>query len=343
MLSNSITFLSSRSRGMNQDLNLLKEYFLQNMENPNFRYFVKNELVKDALVKKGITKNKQNFYQPDSPCISIDVSFPRKKLAGMENGKRILLALPFDYQFEKALDKEASPEQKKLDTYMRYTDIFAFSPFTYDLTQNVYDTENNNIVKDICFPFAWEINQTERCKEVRETFEHYFPDCKGKRIISILTTLKRKKENEEYLNNFDLKEFLKKLDEDCFVFTNNTLLLEQAANMDAKYRKSFGFIDRVLPTPDLLYFTDTLITNHSIYASYFASKRKPIYFLEYEELAFEQYIKKHYPDLYVTAEELMEKSVSNLEMSNEQIKVCEMLSYAPNKDPRGKILNIVNN
>ena len=87
----------------------------------------------------------------------------------------------------------------------------------------------------------------------------------------------------------DVKQWMKELGEEWFVFTNSEILMENAFSMGNQYKKSFGYVNRILPVPDLLYATDVLVTNNGRLASAFSILEKPLYVCRYNKNYFEKY------------------------------------------------------
>ena len=91
---------------------------------------------------------------------------------------------------------------------------------------------------------------------------------------------------------------MKELGEEWFVFTNSEILMENAFSMGNQYKKSFGYVNRILPVPDLLYATDVLVTNNGRLASAFSILEKPLYVCRYNKNYFEKYVSLKYPEMY---------------------------------------------
>ena len=97
-----ITFLSSRGRGLSNDLALVKNFFTnQTSEEIMLRYYLNNELHKNPLAGHGYRRAKKTFCQGMSNAICVDASLSTNLNNLAPEGKRILLAVPYDYQFKK--------------------------------------------------------------------------------------------------------------------------------------------------------------------------------------------------------------------------------------------------
>lgn len=305
MIYTNITFLSSRKRGMNIDMKLIKDYLERTMDHINFRYFLESELNKNYMVKMGRQAAKKNFIHEKDNVICIDGSLTND--LGKGEGKRILLALPFGYQFEKAISREENPDMGLLNNFKGFNYILSPSPFTSDILRKIYKLDGIKLIENVYAPFTWQISRPKFQEEVKDQFSVYYPSIKGKKTLSILTTGKLEENKKNWCENFNLEDLLKNLGEEWFVFTNDSCILEQAVMLPARYINSFGYINHVYPPRNLLYFSDILVTNSSIYATYFVPCKKPVYCLKYNDNCFEQYIAKHHPDIYLKSLEELEE------------------------------------
>lgn len=336
-----ITFLSSRSRGMSPDLKLVKSSLSAISDSVVFRYYVNNEVSANYMVKQGVQYAKNRFCQDLSHIICIDGSLPAKLETSDAANHRLLIAAPYDYQFKNALSLNAAEKPAPLKTFRQFTHILPGSPFTRELLQNAYALDGAQLLDQVCTPLAWDINQADSIQTVRDAFLPYFPQMRGKKILSILTAGKPDKDAPHPFEQFDLKKLVKALGEDWFLFTNNPELMECAASMSAAYSRSFGYVDHVQPSWHLLYLSDTLITNHSMLASCFASRRRPVYCLQYKENAFETYVRQTYPELMVTAETIFTKNdLMEGAFTDAHQRFCRTFSYAPETNPLEVIQNL---
>lgn len=342
MASAKVTFLSSRGRGICPDLGLVKDYLSQNMEKVELRYFINNELVKNHFVKRSVRLAKEKFCEEPTNIISVDVSLDGKMKLPVSDNSKIMLALPYGYQFEQAVktkDKQDIPLRK---TYKKYTHILAPSPFSYELFKKLYVWDDMELIDGVCSPLAWDINQHESQQKIFEQLKWYFPGIENKKILTIAVDGKVRQTHKEKYEEFDLRQFLEQLGEDWFVFTNCRELMQLSATLPARFTNSFAYIDRVFSTTKLMYVTDVLLTNSSLLASCFASKRKPLYCLEYNDANIEKYIKEEYPMFYLgSIGEILENKTAVDELSEEHKKFCQMLSYGTSVNPCEVIKNIL--
>ena len=158
--------------------------------------------------------------------------------------------------------------------------------------------------------------------------EFYFPKSKGKKIISIITTVT--KSNKQ---SIDIKSFLDSLDEEYFVLTNCIYVFEQSAEISNDYSERLGYIN-------VLYISDCLSTNIGRYAATFCSTKKPIFCLKYRNNAFEKYMNREFKKLYIDSVD--EKTVNRLFCNEaEQKGFQDYFSYDSNENPCEIIKSII--
>ena len=335
MASTNISFLSCRGRGMSYDMNLIHTHLSQIISDAEFRYFVTNEVSSNYMVRQGITASKKIFCKKIENLICTDISLTNQMDISTSKGKRVLVAVPFGYQFEKAVLYEEKQEKK--DTLKNFSHILVSSPFTKSVFEKNYNLEGVEILDGICSPFAWEINQEECRQQRKEELSFYYPELTGKKVLAIMTNGKLSAKKKEEWDAFDFKQFIDQLDENWFILTNCKQVLNASSKLSNQYKTRLGFVSNLLSGADILYVADTLITNNSMYASCFASRRKPLYCLEYSNTNMEKYVQKNFKDAYL--ESLADFSFEN-NLEKTDLTFCEHLSYLPEKDPYEVIKNI---
>lgn len=342
MSDKSITFLSNRGAGLNADLNLLEKNLVKMMGKDGFssRFFLKNERRKNPMARQGIERAKIEFCRELANVVCADASLAK----GMkfQEGVRILLASPYDYQFKNdMLLKKKGKHGTGWKTFRRFTHVVPGCPFTARLMKEGYYMERTELLEDICLPFVWEINRPERQREVREQIGFYFPAVEEKKVLALL--LNREKESRRnFLKNFDLRAFLDCLGEEWFLYTNVEELMESAYALSARYRDSFGYVKRIMSEQDILYVADAMVTNNGRYAGYFASRHKPLYCLKYRRSNFEKYMKAAHPAMYLgNFGELMQADFSGEGVPVGQKEFDSLFAYSELRCPYdviGKLL-----
>lgn len=339
MTSTNISFVSSRKRGMTPDLMLVKDYLCRNIKEVSFRYFTKSELSGNYMYRRGVRYAKTEFCKNLSHALSVDASIPVNLDKNALGGKRILLAIPYNYQFA---DYNSGVRATLKKTYSSYTHVFTFSPFARELLKNRYQLDGVEIIDGFSSPLAWDINQAKKQEQVKDEIKAYFPGIKDKKVLAILVTGNRDEENQPYDEELDLKCFIDQLGPEWFVATNCPHLVEKAFSLGDKYRDSFGYTRNLFSNHKFLYIADALVTNMSMLASSFASRRKPFYSLEYVGNSFETYVKNEYPSLYLKKLDGLLEMLSGKETyTDENIRISERLSYSPFENPCEKIQNLI--
>lgn len=300
-----ISFISTLRHGMNVDLKLLKDYLAQTIEGVSFRYYINDGERGNLMVQNGLADRKRNFCRHMTHGICIDESLPDQCVFQDEKAKRILISLPFEAQFKKLDYLETSGKEMTKTNLSNFTHIIATAPFQENLLRECYQLGDTKIIRDAASPYVWDINQHKKQQDIKKKFEYYYPGLKEKKVLAVLTAGKTPKQDKDPFAEFDLESFARMLGEEWFLITNNELLLEHYAILSSKHVHICGYVNQLLPPRDLLYFSDVLVTNSSMYAYYFISRRKPFYCLNYKNNYFEKFIHRVYPELYLQAPEQM--------------------------------------
>lgn len=336
MASINISFLSCRGRGMSYDMNLIHTHLSQIIPDAEFRYFVTNEVSSNYMVRNGISASKKAFCKKAENLICTDISFNNKTPIASQDGKKILVAVPFGYQFEKAI----LPDDKIVvkNTLRAFSHILVPSPFTKTVFEKNYNWDGIKMIDEVCSPFAWEINQPQCRDAIRKQLTFYYPEMEGKKILVISTTGKLSPNKQNEWASFPIRNFIDQLDDGWFILTNCKELLNASSALPNHYKSKLGFVSKLLPGADLLYVADALVTNNSMYASCFASRKQPIYCIEYSNTNMEKYIKQHYPQIYLDnlADLFLKKDLTDIDSD-----FCEHFSYSADRNPYDAIKNIL--
>lgn len=327
-----ISFVSSRKRGFNPDMMALKESLSEASGNYSFRYFLKSDQTGNFLVNKGVSFEKKSFCNNAKNLICIDDSLP-ETMAEDQDLKKILFAIPYDYQFKSLVDSKAD---KKNTDFKKYSHIFTGSKFVSDLLKHQYDVSGVTLIEDICHPMGWSIAHEENQKTVFERFFTFWPGMKGKKILSIITSGKQTAENA-FQTEVDLRGLLDAIREDWFVLTNDSGLHELAQALPIEYADAFGYMKDISVPNKLLYVTDLLVTNSSYFATTFAAKRKAFYWIRHDNTGFEQYMDQRYPEMDFA--QVIKAGLQDLEKVNKEL--CEYFSYEPQINPCGKLMELL--
>lgn len=305
MQNNSITILSSRGRGISADLSLMRTHL--NRENDSshitFRSFSKNERSVSDVQSQGAAKLRRKFCEDAVNVICIDASLTGK--ITHPEGKRLLLAAPYDYQFKNFLMLEK--KELHINTLKKFTHIIPGSPFTEKLLRSAYRLEGIEMIGNTALPLAWDLCQPGQQKKQTDKIAFYYPEIEKKKVLTFLVT-GSETDNKSFFGKMDMKEFLKRLGEDWFVFTNSEVMMENAYMLSARYQDSFAYINRLLQPHELLYVTDVLVTNNGRMAASFAGHEKTLYCPLCGNTFFEKYMKQYFEDMCISdVSELLEQ------------------------------------
>ncbi len=291
-----ISISSSRKRGLTPDLRLVQKYFKNNIEDIEFSYFMADETSKNRMAKKGFKDAKKRYCNTVENVICVDASIQGKKY---KTGKKVLIAVPYDYQFKAVNRVETESDYKRTNSFKGFDYIIAGSPFAKDVYTKCYNIPNSQIIEKVVTPMAWNMRREKAAKDSREKYETMFPKMKGKKVIAILTNGKVKKDEPSPYEGFDLKKALDNIDSSYFVLTNSEEILNNAITLGNEYTEKFAYINKALDSRRILYFAEYLFTNSGMYASYMSGREKPVYCINYTENNFEMFMKRRFPDLYI--------------------------------------------
>lgn len=343
MSKTTVSFLSTRGRGMNVDLKLIQDYLASTFPGITFDYYLKNILTKVPATKKVLQETRLSFCNNARNIICMDPSIPAKPFSSSSEERRLLTLVPYDYLFSEYLKFTEHPELAHKKTFIRCTHVLPGSPFFSDFLKNFYEFENTIFLDDMCIPLAWNITSKKEKEKIQNKFEYLYPEAKGKKILFILTVNQTAPEEmTDLFSDLNLKELLDKISDNWFLLTNNVNLFEMADRLPFSYSKCFGYMKGVFGIDNPLYFSDMLVTNSSKHACTFASAKKPIYYLNYGKKQFGRYMKQFYSDLYLeTAGKLMDIDYNENSLSDKHLKFCQEFSYSVKENPFASIKAIL--
>lgn len=333
-----ISFVSSKNRGITLDMLVVKDFFRVNDEKVEFKDAVANENAKNSLVKKGNISIRKEYCKNNTDIICVDGSIAGKLPKNAPEGKRVLIATPYDYQF-KAINEHDKGAFKKKNTYKNFTHIIVGSPFEKELLKKCYNTPKSEIIDQVCLPYSWRLNQEEFKKKHYGKYCKHYPMLKGKKILAILLTGELDEDEENPYAEVNWNKIFDNLDDDWIIFTNSGKLLENMTHIGYEHRNQFVYSNRTFDTREVLSFADCLVTNSGLYATYFAVRQKPIYCLKYTNCQFEKYMKRKFSNLYIKNVEDIDMTKFS-EFTSENEKFCEYFSYDCGENPSAKISEI---
>lgn len=323
-----ISILSSRKRGLTPDLRLVQKYLNNNVEDLEVSYFMADETSKNRMAKKGYKDGKKQYCKTIENAVCVDASIQGKKY---NTGKKVLIGVPYDYQFKAINSVETQPGYKKTNSFKGFDYIIAGSPFTKEVYTKCYNIPNAKIIEDVVTPMAWNMRREEAQRKSREKYEEMFPKMKGKKVIAILTSGKVSEEKDFPYSTLDLKKLLDDLYESYFVITNNEEILDKAVTLGNEYTAKFAYINKALDPRRILYFAHYLFTNSGMYASYMSGRKLPVYCVRYVGNHFEKYMQRKFSDLFI--EDINQITNYIHEYQDENKKFAQYFSYEQSENP----------
>lgn len=332
MNNKTITFLSSRGRGMNADLSLLHGFLSESGEwnEYSFRFFSKSERTKNPMVNAGALKARKTFSEKATNVICIDNSLTGK--TEEDEGVRMLFSVPYDYQFKNYLAVKERKKKCNFRTFQSFTHIVPGSPFSEELLEMAYETEHKKIVTGTAHPLAWEVCQDSAREKAIKKLEFYFPEIRQKKVLSLIIN-GEEKEQEKFFKDFSLNELTEKLGQDWIVLTTSEKMRDSSFSFVGE-KDNFGYIDHIVSPSVLVYVADVLITNEGRFAAAYAGKGKPIYCPRVKGNFFEKFMDTYYTDLVLKkAEHILEIDFNKAELTETQSKFCKQFWYPDAKEP----------
>ena len=329
-----ISFIGSKGRGLNPDLQILKKYIEENSDIEMEMYF-SNENSKNDMIGLGSKIGKENYSKKAVDLVCVDGSLPAKKKLVNPEGTKVLVATPYDFLL-KALNRGDSNKK----TFQNFTHIMVNSPIEKKIIDKVYKTKGIEVIEDYTSPMAYDIYKQTNIEEKREKLESYYPAAKGKKILAILLSGKFDDDEENPYKDLDWKVLADNVPDDWFIVTNSEELMENAVHLGPEYQKKVGFMKQMLDFRKVLYLADALVTNTFMFATCFAAVRKPVFAIFNKNNGFEQYMHDNYPNLWISDLTKIGDKVASPKTEDFE-KFWEEFSYKPDKNPCAKVLEIL--
>lgn len=289
-----VNLLSCRTREMNTDL---LPIYRKLQSNPDcyVHTYVKN---RDQLTLDGNHSNtimsSSSFQKNIFLCNDIGL---RQLLRPLEDSSsQMLLITPNNPYYQLAL-KSFIKRQEKL-ALAKFSHIFAPNPFIMETIKKHYILNEKQKLILMETPFSFRLRDEELQQSIRRQFTLRFPKTADKKILFIMLPKQMSKETQKSLEKFSLPDFLDKLGKDWFLITNSLPILKQSGS-DCSDRSLY--ISLQYPLDQILYFSDMLITDMSFFAHGQLIRKKPFFCLSYQNNGFEQYMKKHFPALFLSS------------------------------------------
>uniref|UniRef100_UPI003FEDD5EE hypothetical protein n=1 Tax=Eubacterium sp. TaxID=142586 RepID=UPI003FEDD5EE len=86
--------------------------------------------------------------------------------------------------------------------------------------KRAYRLEGKEIIEGVSLPFAYDIGDAKRRENVSELIYYYFPHARDKKILSVIVYGDEEMKRKDW-ETIDVKQWMKELGEEWFVFTNS--------------------------------------------------------------------------------------------------------------------------
>lgn len=327
-----ITFISSRGRGMDEELILMKNQLEKDMENVSFQYFIKQEISENKAYVAGLKAAKAALCENTDHIICMDMSQNLTEEQLPAGIKKVLMYIPFNYVYEAMLQKQLDQNAPLKKGAVKFTHVYPCSPFGAEILKTRYNIEGVKIIEGYCSPYAFKLAEEGYAEKEREKLTRFYPQSKGKKILSILTK-SAKPSKDNWLNeDVDVESFIRGLGEDWFVITDSREIVNLLKKADYSLFKSFAYIHNVIYPHHALAFTDLLITNYPPYVGLQASRRKPCYVLNFNNNVLERYFLHNHPELVIDQEDKLMNVVTHAKLNEEIHQTLSVYySYAPER------------
>lgn len=339
-----ITFISSRGRGMDEELILMKNQLEKKMDNASFRYFIKQEISDNRAYVDGLKAAKASLCQDSDHIICMDMSQNLNEEQLPKGIKKILMYIPFNYVYEAMLQKQQNVNAPLKVGAAKFTHVYPCSPFGAEILKTGYNIEGVEIIEGYCSPYAYQMAEEGYAKKEREKLSSFYPQSKGKKILSILTKSLKLAEDNWLREDVDIEGFIRGLGNEWFVITDSKEIVSLLRKADASLLNSFGYIRNVVYPHHALAFTDLLITNYPPFVGLQASRRKPCYVINFSNNVLEKYFQHNYPELVIDQEDKLMNVVTHAKLNEElHQKVAGYFSYAPEESMTEHICSLLKN
>lgn len=329
-----VSFIGSKGRGINPDLQILKDYIQENSDIEIETYF-SNENSKNEMIGLGSKIGKENYSKKAADLVCVDGSLPAKKFLVNPKGTKILVATPYDFLL-KALNRG----DKNKKTFQNFTHIMVNSPIEKRIVDEVYKTKGVEVIEGYTSPMAYDIYKQNNIEEKYEKLETYYPQSKGKKIVAILLSGKFEDDEENPYTELDWKKLADNVPDDWFIVTNSEELIENAVHLGPEYQEKIGFMKQMLDFRKVLYLADALVTNTFMFATCMAAVKKPVFAIFNKNNGFENYMHENYQNLWISDLTTIGTRISEAKQEEFE-KFWAEFSYSPEKNPCAKVLEIL--
>lgn len=183
-------------------------------------------------------------------------------------------------------------------------------------------------ITDVYIPFAEDINNKQKCDDMRIETEARYHQIEGKKILAILTSDTEQTGSQTKFYNLDIKKLCDDMPDDWIIATNNFFIASQSASLSSKYANKLVILSKnSYLISNILYSAEAIVTDSSNYACIFSSTKKPFYINDYKDSNFTTYIKEAYPELFISELNSIPDKVLSNELNDQHLDFID--KFAP--------------
>lgn len=232
--------------------------------------------------------------------------------------------------------------RQERQTLAKFSHIFVPNSFVLKTITRSYRFTKHQKVALMETPFSFRLRSAQRQQDKRLDFTLRYPQTAGKKILFLMLPKKIAPEKRSLLESFSLADFMDKLGGDWFLVSNFLPLFKQT---DKDCQDCALYLNQSYPLTDLLYFSDLLISDLSFFAHGQMSRNKPFFCLSHENNAFELYMKKNYPALFLPGlDDLFDTWITKEDKFKEAFqKFHQEITYEQQTDPAEQLTELILN
>lgn len=340
----SIVLVNDWRREFATDLQLLYQQLSEKCEDAALEAYRTDKTKVSFLAREGMGREEAQLFTDGETLISAEGMAGISLLKKKHTGKRILIGTPAPQLFnaQNALDRKRPTNIAHF--YDGFTHVLPGSPFVRNLLKKTCHLRSVQVLDEVCTPLGYWMGQPQRAQSVKRDLEGLYPWLQGKRILAILGSGQPDK-RVAFLERVSLQTMLDSLPEGWAIVTNVEAFLKRAASLPPSCQEKLAYVNRCQETYKTAAMADVLVTGHGIWACAFAASRKPVFALAYGNTGFEQYMHRHYPDLYLSKEADLEKHL--YEQMDKKVYLSRhkdmltYLSYDTHTDPTDCLMNVL--
>ncbi len=287
------------------NVELLKDYFRENMPDIQLNYYIGNFDKSDYNMADVIAIESNIAEKESDLIIGLDGNVDPSIWTG-KNCKKILLLTP-----ENRIFSPAMKTKKGLEKYIRgYDYVITGSSYWDNLFRPVCSKIGISLIENVRHPVAAELKNPEQIKRARRKLEKIYPELTGKRIFSVLVSGSRRFPKKNQYTLIDLEELLSSLPDDVTLVTNCMNLRFAGRLLPMEYSDRFIYFKELDIFLEVLLNSEWIITNVAFVGA--VDLKKTVGILRFSYNYFENYIAKNYENVCITTPEGLKKRILDM-------------------------------